>query len=105
MTTKNNFFEECVWFKFNNLGLALGMVFNLYARVAKGLKVNFRKFGVLIATFAEVTAKKKTGKGRLVAPLPILNRFNSLDLWWNKSVLAERFIRTLKSKIYKKNDS
>ena len=37
MTRKTNFFEGCSWFKFNNLGLALGMALKFYNSVAKGL--------------------------------------------------------------------
>ena len=39
---KNNFFEEWSWFKFNNLGVALGMVLKFYTSVAKGLKLKKR---------------------------------------------------------------
>ena len=35
LTRKNNFFEGCPWFKFNNLGLELGIVLKLCASVAK----------------------------------------------------------------------
>ena len=32
---KNRFFEGCLWFKFNNLGLALGTKLRFYTSVAK----------------------------------------------------------------------
>ena len=35
--------EECSWFKFNHVGLALGMALKFYTSVAKGLKVKIRK--------------------------------------------------------------
>ena len=38
---KNNFFEECFWFKFNNLGLALDMALKFYTTVGKGLKLRY----------------------------------------------------------------
>ena len=53
---KTAFFEG--WFKFNNLGLALGMALKFYTSAAKGLKLKVRKFWGLIPSFAEVTAKK-----------------------------------------------
>ena len=31
---KNQFFEECTWFKFNNLGLVLGMTLKFHTSVA-----------------------------------------------------------------------
>ena len=30
--------EECSWFKYNNLGLAIDMTLKFYTSVAKGLK-------------------------------------------------------------------
>ena len=35
MTRKANFFEEYSWFKFNNLGLALGITLTFYAIVVE----------------------------------------------------------------------
>ena len=35
---------ECSWFKFNNLGLALGMSLTFYTSLEKGLKLKVRKF-------------------------------------------------------------
>ena len=58
MTRKTTFFEGCSSFKFNNLGLALGMALKFYATVAKGLNLKVRKFWRLIPTFIEVTGKK-----------------------------------------------
>ena len=42
---KNHFFEEWSWFKFNNLGLALGMAFKFYSIVVKGLKLKLESLG------------------------------------------------------------
>ena len=36
---RNHFFEGWSWFKFNNLGLALGISLKFYTTVAKGLKL------------------------------------------------------------------
>ena len=63
---KNRFFEGWSWFKFNNLGLALGVNLKFYTSVAKGLKLKVRKFWGLILTFVEITF--------VGAPPPILNR-------------------------------
>ena len=61
MTRKTAFFEEWSWFKFNNLGLALGMT--LY-QDSKRVKVTVRKFLVLIPTSVEITVAKLVGRGR-----------------------------------------
>ena len=66
---KNHFFEEWSWFKFNNLGLALGTNLNFCISVAKGLKLKVRKFLRLIPTFIEVTGGKLVG-GLLHPPPP-----------------------------------
>ena len=58
MTRKTNAFEGWYWFKFNNLGLALGMTLKFYTSVSKELKLKVRKFWWLIPTFVEVTGKK-----------------------------------------------
>ena len=44
LTKKSNFFEECSWFKFNNLTLVLGTSFSFYISVAKGLKLKVESF-------------------------------------------------------------
>ena len=53
------FFEGWSWFKYNNLGLALGTNLKFCSSVAKGLN----------PTFLEVTGEKLVGGG-LFAPLP-----------------------------------
>ena len=73
MTRKTAFFEGWSWFKFNNLGLALGTILRFYTNVAKGLKLKVRKFLGLILTFVEVTGEKLVlGEGAFCRP-PILN--------------------------------
>ena len=61
LTIKTNFFEGWSRFKFNNLGLALGMALRFYTSVAKLLKLKVRKFLELITTFVEVTEEKLVG--------------------------------------------
>ena len=75
MTTKIAFFEGWSWFKFNNLGLVLGMASKFYTNVAKGLKQKVRKFWGLTHTFAEVTEEKLV-RGLFAHPSFILNRVN-----------------------------
>ena len=60
------------WFKFINLGLALGMALKSITSVKKGYKLIVRMFWVLIFTFVEVTGKKPVG-GRLFDPT-IMNK-------------------------------
>ena len=55
MIKKNNFFEECSWFKFNILGMAGGMVLKFYTSITKGLKLKARKLWRLIPMFVEVS--------------------------------------------------
>ena len=51
----------CSWFKFNNLGLALGMTLKFYSSMAKWLKLKVTKVWGLIPTFIEVTGEKQVG--------------------------------------------
>ena len=74
---KNAFFEGWSWFKFNNLALKLDTDLRFYTSVAKGLKLNFRKFWGIILTFVEVTSEKMVGGGGHFAPA-ILNKVNRL---------------------------
>ena len=62
LTRKTNFFEGWLWFKFNNLGLALGVNLKFYISMAKGLELKVRKFLGLIPTFVEVTGEKLDGE-------------------------------------------
>ena len=68
LTRKTAFFEGWSWFRFNNLGLALGTNLKFYTNVAKGLKLKVIKFLGLILTFVEFTGKKLVGG--LFAPPP-----------------------------------
>ena len=63
-------FEEWSWFKFHNLGLALGTNLKFYTSLSNGLQLKVRKFWGLILMFVEVTREKLVGG---VWP-PILNR-------------------------------
>ena len=83
------FFERWSWFKFNNVGLALGTSLKFYTSLSKGLKLKVRKFWGLILTFAEVTGEKLVGGGGLFALRPILNRAkftNSSNFSWSGNV-------------------
>ena len=51
-------FEGWSWFKFNILGLALGMALTFYNRVAKEVKLKVGKFWWLILLFRDVAGKK-----------------------------------------------
>ena len=79
LTRKTAFFEGWPWFKFNNLGLALGTNSKFYTSLSKRLKLKVRNFGGLIPMFVEVTGEKLVGVAFLLPPpLPpyILNRVN-----------------------------
>ena len=58
MTRKTTFFEEWSWFKFNNLGLELGIALKFDNSVAKGLKLKVRKSWRLTPTFIEGAGEK-----------------------------------------------
>ena len=83
LTRKTNFFDGSSCFKFNKLGLALGMTFKFYTSVGKRLKLKVRKLWGLILTFVEVPGEKLVGGAFLP---PILNRVNCrnhrLSLCW-----------------------
>ena len=64
------FFERWSWFKFNNLGVALGTNFKFYTSVTKGLKLKVTKFGGLNPTFVEVTGEKLVGEAFWPPPPP-----------------------------------
>ena len=61
LTRKSAFFDGWSWFKFNNLGLALGTNLKFYTNLPKGLKLKVRKFWGLILTVVEVTGEKLVG--------------------------------------------
>ena len=70
LTRKTAFFEGWPWFKFNNLGLALGKNSKFYTSLSKGLKLKVRNFGGLIPMFVEVTGEKLVGVAFLPPPPP-----------------------------------
>ena len=77
MTRKIAFFERWSWFKFNNLGLALGTNLKFCTSVAKRLKLRVRKFWGPNPTFVEVSREKLAGGP--FCPSPILNRVNTFE--------------------------
>ena len=62
LTRKPLFFEGWFWFKFSNLGIALGKNLKFYTSVAKGLKLKIRMFWGLILTSVQITGEKLVGK-------------------------------------------
>ena len=73
MTRKIAFFEGWSWFKFNNLGVALGTNLKFYTSLSKGLKPKVRKFWGLIPASVEVTREKLVacrGEGLFAPPPP-----------------------------------
>ena len=70
MTRKTTFFEGWPWFKFNNLGLALGRTLKFYTSLSKGLKLKVRKSWGLIPTFVELTGEKLVGGAFWQSPPP-----------------------------------
>ena len=76
---KNTFLK----FKFNDLGLALGMALNSYTSVTKGLKLKARMFLGLISTLVEVT--RETLVGDLFDLLPILKRVKKVVTSYNSN--------------------
>ena len=100
MTRKTTFFERWSCFKFNNLGLTLGMNLTFYSSVAKGLKLKVRKFWRLIPTFVEVAGEKLLrgwGSGGGVVGTfwtpPILNRVKLNYLYLFIIINYPHFIR------------
>ena len=79
LTRKTAFFEGWSWFKFNNLGLALGTNLKFYTNVAKGLKLKVTKCWGLIATFVEV-AWEKLIDGEFLPPILYRVKIETLAL-------------------------
>ena len=72
---KNHFFWGVIWFKFNNLVLALGMAIKFYTIVAKGLKLKSQKvFGA--DSYVCRRCRRKTGRGFFAF---ILNRVKACN--------------------------
>ena len=59
------------------MGLLLGKKLTYYTSVAKGLKLNVRRFLGLILAFLKVTEKELVGGG-VICPPPDLNRVKSI---------------------------
>ena len=68
LARKTAFLDGWSWFKFDNLGLALGTNLKFYTNVTKGLKLKVGTFWGLIRTFVEVTGEKLIGGTFLVPP-------------------------------------
>ena len=81
------------WFKFNNLGLALGTNLKFYTSMSKELKLKVRKFWKIILTFVEVAGEKLVGG--LFGP-PILNRVKSdiLQLYYTSIFPSKKLVAT-----------
>ena len=62
LTQKNTFFEGWSWFKFNNLGLALGIALEFYTGLGKGLKLKVRKLWGS-NSYVRRSYRWKTGRG------------------------------------------
>ena len=90
MTRKTTFFVGWSWFKFNNLGLAIGTKLKFYSSLSKGLKLKVRKSWGLTLTFVEVTGEKLVGLAFLPPPPPILNRVKVLPVYFNKLSFKSR---------------
>ena len=80
LTRKTAFFEGWSWFKFNNLGLTLVTNLKFYISVAKGWKLNAKKFWGLIPMFVEVTG----GKLVELSWIGLMENFIFCAVWiWN----------------------
>ena len=92
MTRKTAFFEELLWFKFNNLGLALGTNLKCYTilhQCGKTVKTKTQK--VLGAnSYVCRSYRGKTGKGTFLPPPSILKKVKvnkeNYCKEWKKSV-------------------
>ena len=78
LTCTTDFFEGWCWFKFNNLGLLLGMTLKLYSCDAKWLKLKVTK----LWTANSYVRKDDKGGNPLSPPTPILNKAKSLKLYY-----------------------
>ena len=77
LTKKIKFFEGCSSFKFNNLGVALGIALKFYTSVTIWLEIKCSKFLGLIATFV-IVAEEKLIKRPFRSPIIILNSGKSI---------------------------
>ena len=58
---RSDFLKGGFWYKFNNLGLALGMALKFNTNVAERLKLKVKKFWEVIPIFVEVIREKLIG--------------------------------------------
>ena len=100
LTRKTAFFEGWSWFKFNNLGLALGTNSKFYNSLAKGLKLKVRKFQGLLLMFVEGTAEKLVGMyfavecTKIILPYYSRNEHGLYLLHFSKNTLLNPFHTT-----------
>ena len=91
LTRKNHFFEGWCWFKFNNLGQALGTNLKFPISVANGLKLKVRKF--LGSSY-----RGKTSRGAFCHPrswirLSVFIQSMKSELSWNLFTLTFEVFR------------
>ena len=82
LTRKNNFCDQCSWFKFNNLVVARGMALTFYSSVAKRPKPKIEKLLGLIPKFVEVTGKKLVVSTK--SNSTVLSQVTEISLTFNK---------------------
>ena len=100
LTRKTAFFKGWFWFKFNNLGLALGTNFKFYTSVAKGLKLMVRKFLGLIPTFVEVNSTTILNRVKVSPKWLFFRLWNSWKKT-NKCTMEVKRLRLLALEIFK----
>ena len=71
---KIKFFEECFWFKVNNMVLEQGLTLNFYTSVTEGLKLKARKIWGANSNVCR-SYRGKTSRGPFCHP-STMNRFN-----------------------------
>ena len=98
MTRKTTLFEGWSWFKFNNLGLALGTNLKFYTSMSKELQFKVRKFWKIILTFVDVAGEKLVGDH--FGP-PILNRVKSdiLQLYYTSIFPSKKLVATFSNEL------
>ena len=57
LTRKTNIFERYPWFKFNNLGLALGMTLEFHTSLEKVFELKVNKVWGLTLAFLKITGE------------------------------------------------
>ena len=92
MHQKNQFFEGCSRFKFNNLELTLVMALKFYRSVLKGLNYQSENFGGLIPMFVGVTAEKLVG-GSFFRGLNLFKTFIKVRYTLSGKILSAKSFR------------